>query len=315
MSPDPGRVLVIRGAGALGDVVLSLPVFDALRSEYPNAHLEIAGTPSMLDIARPVADAVAPLPEGFWAVFSDDAEVPESLAAYLGSFDLVVFFASRNHSSVARLRALCREVVAIEPLPSEGVHACDWFLSALEPRGIRGSAVPRVRPNAEADEEAARLWSEYGLDGFPCVVGYAPGSGSPKKNWPEEMFLETVRLLAEETPSGVLEILGPAESGEGPPETEARRAGGMVARNLPLPVLAGLLRRCSVYLGNDSGVTHLAAAAGTPTAALFGPTDPSVWGPRGERVAIVAPMDSIELNEVVAVARTLRTAAMCEALA
>ncbi len=315
MSPDFSRILVIRGAGALGDVVLSLPVLDALRAAYPDAHIEIAGTPSMLEIARPVADSIVSPPEGFWTIFSDDADVPDELAAYLDSFELVVFFASQDHISVAVLKTLCREIVAIEPLPSEGVHACDWFLSALRPMGIRGSAVPRVRPDAEADREADALCREYGLEEFPCVIGYAPGSGSPKKNWPEEMFVETIRVLGEETPSGVIEILGPAESGEGPPSTEARQAGGMVARNLSLPVLAGLLRRCAVYIGNDSGVTHLAAAAGTPTTALFGPTDPSVWGPRGERVAIVAPMDSIDLAEVVAVARTLRTAAMCEALA
>ena len=59
--------------------------------------------------------------------------------------------------------------------------------------------------------------------------------------------------------------------------------------NLSLTELAALLKRCMVCVGNDSGVTHMAAAVGTPVVALFGPTDPRVWGPRGNRVHIHLP--------------------------
>jgi heptosyltransferase-2 len=62
---------------------------------------------------------------------------------------------------------------------------------------------------------------------------------------------------------------------------------GVLAMDLPLPTLAGLLALCRAYVGNDSGVTHLAAAVGAPTVAVFGPTDPSAWGPRGKRVAVL----------------------------
>jgi ADP-heptose:LPS heptosyltransferase len=318
MRPNFNRILVIRSSGALGDIVLSMPVIDALRGAYPESYIEVAGSPSLIGIADPVADSIVPLPEGFWTLFSGNGEVPSGLGRHLGSFDLIVFFASPG-----------------EPSPSGGVHVCDWYLAALEPLCVRGSGIPRVGVTAEADGEADALWGEYGLADYPGVIGYAPGSGSPSKNWPEDMFVKALRILGVEIPSGVIEILGPAESGEGPPSVEPRRNGGMIVRNLPLPVLAGLLRRCSAYVGNDSGVTHLAAASGAPTVALFGPTDPSVWGPRGDRVAVVtsaaecAPctreerrscgerrcMKSIELSEVVALVRTLRTAAMCEALA
>ena len=57
--------------------------------------------------------------------------------------------------------------------------------------------------------------------------------------------------------------------------------------NLPLNQLAAVLKKCSLYLGSDSGITHLAAAVGTPVVALFGPTDPRVWSPRGDNVSIV----------------------------
>jgi ADP-heptose:LPS heptosyltransferase len=61
----------------------------------------------------------------------------------------------------------------------------------------------------------------------------------------------------------------------------------LIARNLPLPTLAALLARCSAYFGHDTGISHIAAAAGTPSTLLFGPTDPSVWAPVGEHVRIV----------------------------
>ena len=64
--------------------------------------------------------------------------------------------------------------------------------------------------------------------------------------------------------------------------------------------LAKWLASARLYIGNDSGITHLAAAVGTPVVAIFGPTDPAVWAPRGERVAVVSggSLDAIEVDEV-----------------
>ena len=63
--------------------------------------------------------------------------------------------------------------------------------------------------------------------------------------------------------------------------------GSIPLHNLPLDELAAILKKCSLYVGNDSGITHLAASVETPVVALFGPTDPQVWGPRGENVSIL----------------------------
>lgn len=66
--------------------------------------------------------------------------------------------------------------------------------------------------------------------------------------------------------------------------------------NWQLGKLAALMSEVDLYLGNDSGITHLAAACGTPTIALFGPTDPQVWGPQGPQVSIIRwqPEDSFD---------------------
>lgn len=65
----------------------------------------------------------------------------------------------------------------------------------------------------------------------------------------------------------------------------------LLARDLPLPQLAGLLERCQLFLGHDSGISHLAAAVGTPCVLLFGPTDPMVWAPANAQVTILAAAD------------------------
>ena len=120
----------------------------------------------------------------------------------------------------------------------------------------------------------------------PRFLAVHPGSGSPSKNWPTSRFLEAAGRLA--GPEPWLLVAGPAEAG-----LEAPR-GAILAREWPLRVLGAALARAGLFLGNDSGVSHLAAAAGAPTLALFGPTDPALWAPVGPRVTTLrAPGGSL----------------------
>jgi len=106
------------------------------------------------------------------------------------------------------------------------------------------------------------------------------GSGSPKKCWPH--FDELLKRMP-----GATVLKGPAE-GE--------------VRPLPLADVCSLLRGCRAYIGNDSGITHLAAYLGVPALALFGPTDPRIWGPIGRRVRIIwkSRLEEISVGEVLA---------------
>jgi ADP-heptose:LPS heptosyltransferase len=123
-----------------------------------------------------------------------------------------------------------------------------------------------------------------------------PGSGSRVKNWPFDRFIETARRLSPGRPW--LLVLGPAEDDVRPPP-DAR-----LARDLPLRTLGAVLARAGLFLGNDSGVTHLAAACGTRTLALFGPTDPAQWAPVGGAVRTLRPpsqdLADLEVDDVVA---------------
>jgi ADP-heptose:LPS heptosyltransferase len=119
----------------------------------------------------------------------------------------------------------------------------------------------------------------------------APGSGAKEKNWPRDYFREIIEWWQRSAGgkgrslSGkVSVVLGPAEEAEYPFWTQH----AAVARGLSLGQLAALLSLADVYLGNDSGVTHLAAAVGAKTIALFGPTDPAEWAPRGRDIEVIS---------------------------
>ena len=117
-------------------------------------------------------------------------------------------------------------------------------------------------------------------------MAVAPGSGSRRKNWPLAHYYEVSRTLGWEYGLRVVWLAGPAEGEMLPylgPLTQAQ--GQLLLANRPLARVARVLSHCRLYIGNDSGLTHLAAAvAGPEVLALFGPTDPRVWAPLGRRV-------------------------------
>src|SRR5262245_5798121 len=112
----------------------------------------------------------------------------------------------------------------------------------------------------------------------------APGSGARQKNWPLSSFC-AVADWWRRTCGAVVVILGPVEEEKG--DYTALCEGAVVARGLSLGKLAALLVRSDLYLGNDSGVSHLAAAVGVATAVLFGPSNVGRWAPCGKKVTVV----------------------------
>jgi lipopolysaccharide heptosyltransferase III len=198
------------------------------------------------------------------------------------------------------LRRLIPRVLDVSPAPPPSIHASDWLARPTRNLGCDPSPLPPAHRATEAEREAARPWRERLGERF---VALHPGSGSPTKNWPAPRFAELASALAGGQPWLLVE--GPAD---GEAATIVRRTrGAVVARGLAPRVLGALLAEADLYVGNDSGVTHLAAAWGAPTLALFGPTDASVWSPVGEGVRVVRAaggvLESLGVEEVLAAAR------------
>ena len=169
------------------------------------------------------------------------------------------------------------------PLRFSG-HQSDYYLSCLDHQ-----AVPDAEPEFIALRDPARRWSEQfwlerGLNYRPTLA-LAPGSGAREKNWPAEFFLEVAEWWRETRGGEIVLILGPVE----------RERGGLGMLpgacldpgELTLDQVAAILERCVAYIGNDSGISHLAAVAGARTIALFGPSDPRGWAPQGPRVLVL----------------------------
>jgi heptosyltransferase III len=268
------KILVLRG-GALGDLLLTLPVIDAIRAGFPESFIELwgihpqAGLVQSVDrIARLDAPNVAP-------VFIPDP-IGAALQGRLRGFDLAVSFLSDPGAIVAEnlISAGVRGVVTCSPLMRAGTHAVYQLASVLEPLGAKLlDPMPRLKTEPIQDQK--------------LVLGFHPGSGSPAKNWPVECWGEFVETVAQRFDKVVLfggeadlEITRIFQPRYCKPGIEA-----MICPNLW--DLARALSRCTVFVGHDTGVTHLAAAVKTPVIALFGPTDPVIWRPMGERIEIV----------------------------
>lgn len=193
--------------------------------------------------------------------------------AALRAADAVVAF-TRNPPVLEALGRRARRLVARDPAPpAGGPHASVWLAEALAPLGI--DAWPDPPPLLFT--EAERGHAEALTAGLPArFLAVHPGSGSRAKNWPLDRFAEAARRLSPGRPW--LLVVGPAEDDVLPPP------GARLARGLPLRTLGAALARAGLFLGNDSGVAHLAAACGTRTLALFGPTDPGQWAPVGPAV-------------------------------
>jgi len=241
--------------GAIGDFILSLPALESLRTDYfeiwtAGAHLPLI---QFADCARSIASTGLDL-------FGIAATQP-GLVGHLKSFDSIVSWYGANRPEFRDLvRSLDLPFTFFPALPFEGlrVHAVDFYLG--QARSICnsvGDGVPRISCPVKRGDFAV----------------IHPFSGSPRKNWPLANFRALAREL--EASMSVRWCAGPCD----PPLEGAVRIADLYE-------LACFLARARLYVGNDSGVTHLASAVGTPVVALFGPTDPAIWAPRGQSVEI-----------------------------
>ena len=285
------RILVMRGGG-VGDVVLTLPAVGALRLAFPTAHIEVLGDPGRLGLARhpAYADAVTDAEAlDLYRLFSRTVREPGRLARYLGGFDLILsYVAARDPVFMDNVRRYgAGDVIAWPPHPGAAVHAADHLLQPVS-RFVDAPppAEPRVYPETEQRRAADAFWRSAGLPQRGVVALHA-GSGGPHKLWPRQGWRQVLAWAAAHGVPGIW-ISGPAERERGR-LPEALPGGWKPVCDAPLPALAAILEKCAAFVGHDSGITHLAAAVGTPTLALFGPTDPRAWGPWARRACVMQP--------------------------
>lgn len=302
--------IVIIHAGALGDFIMALPAMTALRVAYPGVSLRLVSRAHGLALATMAGLIERGIPferSGIHRLFARGLEIPEALGAELQSADgIVSWYGFDDEAYFSALTAYGARVIIQPGLPPPGrsPHAADYLMETVMPFLPPGVPLPDAVPcvaitPAQREAAQALLPSPGGTEKPIRWIALHPGSGSPKKCWPGERFADLARALEAKGRQTVL-IEGPADAPAF--ETFDARYGNGPAirwRHAPLPGLAAALSLCERYVGNDSGITHLAAAVGVPTLALFGPTDPTVWGPRGRHVQIIhQPFERLTVDRV-----------------
>ena len=272
-------VLVIRSA-ALGDMILTLPAIAALRSRVRGVELLGRLPGANLGRGSKLASVVHSIDRRpFHALFDQNIDDSE-LLEFLGRFDLVVSWSCLELLS-EKLEKLGVELISSEPFPPPHVHVAEHFMQTLLQLGVSGDdVVPFIQFDGTDMPSVHPSLSDL-IEG--SFVALHPSSGNPKKNWPAERFLSLARLVHAE---GLQPLWIQGEADTEVVQLLHDRFPAVVARDLHLLDLARLLSKAAIYIGNDSGVSHLAAAVGTPTLAIFGPTNPKQWAPRGRFVRI-----------------------------
>ncbi len=293
------RSFLVIHQGALGDFILGLPAIETLRRAFPGARSVIMGYPRILELVdkRFYADDILSVDQkGMASFFVREGSLDPVLSQFLKGFDLVVVFGRDREGPLAEnLRNVCRgRVLYIHSFPpqDEKIHLTDHLLGQLGQSGLSAPQSPPRLYLKESDREwGMDFWKRKGVtpEEQREVVILHPGSGSRKKVWPLDRFARLAHALHERLGSRILIALGPAEGPEVRTTFEGMGLASLVlASELSLLQLASVMEGCRLFVGNDSGVSHLAASLGLPTVAIFGPTDQKVWAPRGEKTFVVS---------------------------
>jgi ADP-heptose:LPS heptosyltransferase len=286
--------LVVR-PGALGDVLLTLPALQALISACGAQEIELLGNLAMTEwlVGRSVITGAESFDRrDLGALFLRDSPLPATLTEYLSRFDLIVNYASGPGQVLALnlARASRGRILDLDARPTDWLteHMSDYLHTPLLRLGVPTTRqAPEINLLA-CDREAAASWLSARAAMRREIIAIHPGSGSTGKNWPAERFARLADHLQRNRRAQVLLIGGPADHEAVDAVIKGMRSAPVLHINEPgLPLLAALMERCQAFVGNDSGVSHLAAALRMPSVVLFGPTDPAVWAPRGSDVTIL----------------------------
>jgi heptosyltransferase-2 len=300
------RRILVRATNWVGDVVMGMPALDALRLNFPESHIAVLVRPwvAALFEKHPGVDQIVPYTRGrgFSKDFAEMFRVirlirslkfdlavlfqnafEAALLAYLGGVPLRIGY-NTDGRRVLLSHAVMRDAEILKK------HQVEYYLAILRAMGWEA---PTREPHLHVGEKEAGamggLLSSHGVTEEDFLVGLSAGAMfGPAKRWPVERFAAIGDWSCERWGAKVA-LIGSEK--DGATCSDLSRAMKSEVLNLcgktSLGEAMALIRKCRIFVSNDSGLMHVAAALGVPTVAIFGSTNPVATGPRGRQARIV----------------------------
>lgn len=296
--------ILIRATNWVGDVIMTLPALEAVRESFPDSTLVVLARPWVIPLfeSHPMVDSVMPLGKGSFSGLTDILKT--SLQVRRQNFDLAVLFQNAFEAAlIAYLggiryrvgydtdhRRLLLSHAVIRDDKIMNAHQVEYYLFLIRALGLNArSRDPELYVSKDQEEKALPLLSEnsVGMDDF--ILGMSPGAiYGPAKRWPSERFAAIGDMAVDKWGAKVMIF------GSGQEKDICIRVSSAMSHpsiNLcggtELGELIALIRRCNLFVTNDSGLMHMASALKVPLVAIFGSTNPVATGPRGPRSIIV----------------------------
>nr|ALS90733.1 glycosyltransferase family 9 (heptosyltransferase) [uncultured bacterium] len=329
MSFNPRNILVI-DFGQLGDVVLSLPALRAIREKFPQAHITVAigaASTAVVELSG-YSDATLVVDR----VGLRDGSAPLSILRIVrlvkdvrrSQFDFVIDLHSLSETNLlgylsgAHTRLYARRpgrsldflssFHTRPPVEDRNKHAVDRYLQVLVPLGITNAPrVPRLPTRAEDDRAVEQMLRKEKADMGAPLVGIFPGAGHPERRWSLARFAELADMFVRNDGVRVVVFLGPEEHTLAPEIRRTFPPTTIVFDRLSIPQLASALARLAVFVANDTGPMHVAAAVGASTVVLLDRRAPRSYIPLGSNHRIIQgrTIDEMTADEVYGAAREL----------
>lgn len=340
MSFQPHNILVI-DFGQLGDVVLSLPALRAIRERFPQAQITVA-------LGKPGAEVVTLSGYANRALSVDRVSLRDgrklvSIARIVklvkevrrAKFDFVIDLHSLSETNLlgflsgAPKRLYSRRpgrslnyLANFAPLPPteddhRKRHSVDRYLDVLLPLGVTGAdRRPRLRTRAEDNATIDQLLKREKAESGSPLVGLFPGAGHPSRRWPLEQFARLADYLIRNDGARPIVFAGPEERQLIPQIKELFPRSAIILDRLTIPQMAAAQARLAVFVSNDTGPMHVAAAVGTPVVLLLDRRAPESYLPLGSqhRVIYSNTIPNLEVDEVYSATRSVLAAGRTESL-
>jgi lipopolysaccharide heptosyltransferase II len=283
--------IVISRMKFIGDVVLTTPVVRALRDKFPSAHIAYLAEKQAVSLleGNPYLNELIPFDFSKPAIL-EQLRVIRRLRK--GKFDVFIdLFCNPRTAMIARASGapvrIGKEVRGRGKLYTDRIidderpkSAIEYHYQYVRPLGVdRSHLRTEIFLSDEEKREAGIYLKWQDVDPEKPIIGLHPGATWPAKMWPAERFADLIDLIKAKLDAHVVLTQGPRDGAI--IEEISRRAVGNATflKVVPLRQLAAILSKFNLYVANDSGPMHIAAAVGTKTIGIFGPGEENIWFP------------------------------------